>query len=143
FGINPLTIGKQGYVIPAIGRILRKGGRICLCSDSNARICWTEEMRWLEYGQRLVTLQRGICTDDSGRVGGKLFEMATVNGARALGVKAGRIHSGNAADLITLDLDTPSLRGWSEDTLLDSFVFGTGNQAIAEVCVGGQWRSSK
>jgi formimidoylglutamate deiminase len=138
--VNPLTEGNLGDGIPAAGRILRKGGHICLGSDSNTRLCWTEEMRWLEYGQRLTTLQRGICADDEGRVAPKLFEMATANGARALGVKAGRIHPGLAADFFTLDLNVPSLAGWSQDTLLDAFIFGTGNEAIADVCVGGTWR---
>src|SRR5262245_2935028 len=92
--INPLTEGNLGDGIPAVGRILRKGGHICLGSDSNTRLCWTEEMRWLEYGQRLTTLQRGICADEEGCVAPKLFEMTTANGARSLAVKAGRIQPG-------------------------------------------------
>lgn len=137
--INPLTEGNLGDGIPATARILRKGGRICLGSDSNARICWTEEMRWLEYGQRLLTKQRGLCADDSGNVASRLFEMATINGARSLGVKAGRIQAGHAADFFTIDLTAPILDGWDEATLLESFIFGTGNEAIREVCVGGRW----
>jgi formimidoylglutamate deiminase len=137
--INPLTEGNLGDGIPNVPRILKNGGRIALGSDSNLRICWTEEMRWLEYGQRLSSLQRGICVDEAGGVARKLFEMATINGARSLGLKAGRIQPGHAADFFVIDLGADSLIGWTDETLLDCFIFGSGNQAIAAACVGGRW----
>ena len=138
-GINPLTEGNLGDGIPAVGRILKRGGHIAFGSDSNNRLSWTEEMRWLEYGQRLNTLSRGICVDESGSVAAKLLEMATINGARSLGQKSGRIAPKYHADFVSLDLENASLRGWSDDSLLDSFIFGTGNEAIVDVCVGGKW----
>lgn len=141
--INPLTEGNLGDGIPVIPRILKHGGRIALGSDANTRLCWTEEMRWLEYGQRISTLQRGVCVDEHGSVAAKLLEMATVNGGRCLGVRAGRIAPKHHADFIAIDLETPSLRGWTEQTLPDAFIFGTGNEAIAEVCVSGQWRPAQ
>jgi formimidoylglutamate deiminase len=137
--INPLTEGNLGDGVPSVPRILRNGGRIALGSDSNARLCWTEEMRWLEYGQRLRSGTRGIVTSERGECACKLFECATVNGARALGLHAGRIAPGCVADFVTLDLGTSALDGWTDRTLLDSLIFGTGNEAIAEVCVGGRW----
>ena len=137
--INPLTEGNLGDGIPKLGRILKSQGRIALGSDSNSRICWTEEMRWLEYVQRLSTLQRGICVDEAGSVANKLLEAATINGARCLGIKAGRIQAGWSADLAALDLSVETLAGWDDQTLLDSFVFGAGNEAITDVCVGGRW----
>jgi formimidoylglutamate deiminase len=141
--INPLTEGNLGDGIPKVARILKNGGRIALGSDSNLRLCWAEEMRWLEYGQRLSTLQRGICVDEHGSAGRKLFEAATFNGARCLGVKAGKIAPKHFADFFTLNLDAPPLQGWTPDTLLDSFVFGCGNEVIREVCVGGRWIESR
>lgn len=137
--INPLTEGNLGDGIPALGRIINHGGHIALGSDSNLRLCWTEEMRWLEYGQRLQTQQRGICVDEQGSVARKLLECATSNGARPLGLKVGRIEPKHHADFLAIDLNTPSLASWNEHTLLDAFVFGTGNEAIAEICVGGLW----
>ena len=136
--ICPLTEANLGDGIPDVGRILRHGGRICLGTDSNARICPSEEMRWLEYGQRLATESRGVCVDDDGHCARALWQMATVNGARALGVRAGRITAGAAADFVAIDLEAPSLAGWSQDTLLDAFVFGSGREAIAGTWVGGK-----
>lgn len=138
--INPLTEGNLGDGIPNLGRILKNGGNVALGSDSNNRLCWTEEMRWLEYGQRLSIQARGVWSDSEGFVGRKLLESATIAGARSLGVKAGRIAPGHAADFFTLDLQAPSLAGWSDQTLLDAFIFGCGNEAVADVCVAGAWR---
>ncbi len=66
-------------------------------------------------------------------------ESATAGGARSLGMPAGRIAEGCWADLVAIDLDAPSLAGWSEETLLDGFIFGTRDDAVAEVAVGGRW----
>lgn len=137
--INPLTEGNLGDGVPNVPRILRNGGRIAIGSDSNARLCWTEELRWLEYGQRLRSGTRGIVIDERGHAARKLFECATLSGARSLGLHAGRIAVGSVADFVALDLETPALEGWTDDTLLDAFIFGTGNEAIGEVCVGGSW----
>jgi len=137
--INPLTEGNLGDGIPNLPWIVRNGGRMALGSDSNLRLCWTEEMRWLEYGQRLRSGRRGIVVDETGTCARALFECATVHGARALGLRAGRIEASCPADLATLDLACAALDGWTDDTLLDAFIFGTGNEAVAEVCVGGRW----
>ncbi|HEX5716770.1 MAG TPA: amidohydrolase family protein, partial [Thermoanaerobaculia bacterium] len=129
----PLTEGNLGDGIP--GRISRP----CLGTDSNARLSMLEEMRWLEYGQRLATESRGVRRDHDGQVARVLFEAATVNGAQALGVEAGRIAPGYWADFVAIDLGVPSLAGWEPATLLDSLVFGAGDETIAATCVGGIW----
>ena len=131
--ICPLTEANLGDGIPG------KVGAVCLGSDSNARISMLEEMRWLEYAQRLATESRGVLRDHDGQVARGLLEAATVNGAQSLGVDAGRIAPGCWADFAAIDLDAPSLAGWEPDTLLDSLVFGAGDEAIAATCVGGAW----
>ena len=141
--VNPLTEGNLGDGVPNLSRVLKNRGNIALGSDSNLRLCWTEEMRWLEYGQRLNSLQRGIYVDDEGSVARKLLEAASINGARCLGLKTGRIAPKYLADFVTIDLNATTLAGWTDDSLLDAFIFGTGNEAVAEVCVGGKWRAFK
>ena len=135
----PLTEGNLGDGIARLPRIRELGGPVCLGSDSNARISMLEEMRWLEYVQRLATEGRGVLRDGSGRVATVLFEAATAAGARALGIEAGRIEPGCWADFVAIDLTTPSLAGWEPDTLLDALVFGASDEAIAATCVGGEW----
>ncbi len=96
-------------------------------------------MRWLEYGQRLANEARGVHTDARGGSARALLRVATENGAASLGIEAGRLARGEFADFVAVDLAAPGLRGCDETTLLDSFVFGSGNEAIAGTSVGGKW----
>lgn len=141
--ICPLTEANLGDGIPDVSAIHRAGGHICLGTDSNVRIAMTEEMRWLEYVQRLKSQERGIVTDQDGGVAAPLLDFATLNGARALGVEAGLIAPGLWADFVALDLTAPALSGSDAHTLLDAWVFGTGNETIVSTCVGGNWRPSR
>jgi formimidoylglutamate deiminase len=138
--ICPLTEAALGDGIPDLRRLRSAGASICLGTDSNGRIDLVEEMRWLEYAQRLKLEQRGVLTDEDGRSAAALLRAATLGGARSLGLCSGRIAPGHDADFLTLDLSAPCLGGWTDQTLLESFVFGGGEEAIAGVCVGGSWR---
>ncbi|NOT02493.1 MAG: formimidoylglutamate deiminase [Phycisphaerales bacterium] len=135
----PSTEGNLGDGIADIGRYLAGGGHVCLGSDCNVRLDFNEDMRWLEYVQRLRLERRGVCTDARGDAAGALWRVATVNGARSLNVNAGIIQTGRHADLISIDLDSPALDGWSPETLLAAFVFGCDSRVIKGVCVGGNW----
>lgn len=135
--VCPLTEANLGDGVPGLGAGARGG--ICLGTDSNARIDMIEEMRWLEYAQRLTTGTRGVYVDGSGENARSLLGMATVNGARALGIDAGEIAPGRAADLVAIDLTAPTLAGWTDDRLLESIVFGSGAETVAATCVGGKW----
>ena len=138
----PLTEGNLGDGIPGLGAPHAAGGRLCLGSDSNARLSSLEEMRWLEYGQRLRGEMRGALADAQGNVVATLLAAATTGGAHALGLDAGRIVAGAWGDLVAIDLDTPSLAGVPPERLLDAIVFGAGNAVIAGTFVGGRWRAT-
>ncbi len=135
----PLTEGNLGDGIATVARKHPGSGAFCLGSDSNARISPIEEMRWLEYVQRLATENRGILRDGEGNVARVLLEAATAGGAQALGVEAGRIEPGLWADFAALDLDSPLITGWTPETLLESVVFGATEEVVAATCVGGVW----
>lgn len=143
----PLTEGNLGDGIASVRSMLdpnREAGRsqpdsICFGTDSNSRLSFVEEMRWVEYVQRLAHSERGLCTDGEGHVARRLFKWATEGGAAALNVRRGRIAPGHAADFFTLNLTHPSLEGWTDETLLDTWIFGAGNAAIGQVCVGSKW----
>lgn len=135
----PLTEGNLGDGIANAPRAHPTSGAFAIGSDSNNRISHIEEMRWLEYAQRLGTESRGLFRNPEGNVSGLLFEAATVTGARALGIEAGRIEPGYWADFAAIDLEAPSLRGWEPETLLDSVIFGATEEVVAATCVGGEW----
>ena len=141
--ICPLTEASLGDGIADVPQIRQRDGAICLGTDSNARISFNEEMRWLEYVQRLAHERRGVCVDDEGSNARCLWEIATINGAWSLGLDVGRIAVHCPADLIVIDLEHPTLASWTDDTLLDAFVFGSGAEAMTSVCVNGVWRETQ
>jgi formimidoylglutamate deiminase len=140
--VCPLTEADLGDGIPDLAGIADFPDRICLGTDSNLRIAMNEEMRWLEYGQRLRHERRGVLADEEGRAGRALLSSATRSGALALGLQAGAIAPGCWADFTALDLDATGLRECDADALLDAWVFGSGDRAIAATCVGGRWRET-
>jgi formimidoylglutamate deiminase len=68
----------------------------------------------------------------------RLFECATVSGARSIGAQSGEFIQGSAADFFTVDLNDPSIAGASVEDLLPAFVFSLSRAAVREVAVGGQ-----
>jgi formimidoylglutamate deiminase len=135
----PLTEGNLGDGIATVPRVPPQRRAFCLGSDSNARISHIEEMRWMEYAQRLATENRGILRDGEGNVARVLLEAATAGGAKALGVEAGRIEPGLWADFAAIDLESPLIAGWTPETLLESVIFGATEEVVAATCVGGEW----
>lgn len=137
--ICPLSEANLGDGIADVPRLAARGDSLCIGTDANTRLDMFEELRWVEYVQRLRFGRRGICVAADGRVAHSLLRFATANGARALGVRAGAIQPGLAADFFTVDLDHPALRGWQPDTLAACLVFGAGAEVVRDVCVGGRW----
>jgi formimidoylglutamate deiminase len=138
----PLTEGNLGDGIPSLTQPHAMGGRLAIGTDSNNRLAMLEEMRWLEYGQRLHGELRGALPDARGDVAPTLLAAATAGGADALGVPAGRIAAGQWADFVAIDLGAPSLVEVPAQQLLPAVVFGAGNEAVAGTYVGGRWRAS-
>ncbi|MBG84292.1 MAG: formimidoylglutamate deiminase [Phycisphaerae bacterium] len=134
----PLTEANLGDGIADIRHILDCEGRICLGSDSNARISMLEEMRLAEYGQRLRHEGRGICRDADGRIDRVLIDMATKHGADSLGLKAGRIEVGHLADFAMVDLDAEPLLDVSDQDLLAAAILGGAEECVAGTIVGGR-----
>lgn len=134
-GLCPITEANLGDGIFPAQAFVRHGGRYGIGTDSNVWIDALAELRQLEYGQRLSLRARNVlATVEGASTGGTLYRQALEGGSRALGV-AGGIALGNRADLVSLQLDHPTLWGKSEDTLLDALVFG-GSRAIEHV-----WRA--
>jgi len=136
--VTPLTEANLADGIPP-ALLARPGAHLSLGSDSNLRIDFTEEMRLLEYAQRLRAQKRGIFVDGSGSVASRLFEIATRGGARSLGLRAGEIETGCVADFVTLDLESPGIHTTSPEELMSAFVLGAGSAPIERVAVSGRW----
>ncbi|MEO7026554.1 MAG: amidohydrolase family protein, partial [Caulobacteraceae bacterium] len=135
-GLCPITEANLGDGLFPAKRFLAAGGRFGVGTDSNVLIDFAEELRLLEYGQRLTERKRNrLGVPERPSVGASLFVSAVQGGAQALGV-AGGIAPGASADILCLDADHPSLVGRAGDALLDGFVFAAGAAAIERV-----WRA--
>jgi formimidoylglutamate deiminase len=140
--VCPLTEAHLGDGIPDLSAPHAAGGRLALGTDANTRISAVEEMRWMEYGQRLRSQRRGVLADARGGVAACLLDAATSGGAAALGIGQGRIAPGEWADFVAVNLGAVPLAGEPAEGLLEALVFGAGNEAIAGTFVGGKWRAS-
>ncbi len=140
-GLCPTTEANLGDgFFPAID-YLAAGGAFGIGSDSHISVSPVEELRWLEYGQRLVTRRRNRLSSDSaggGHVGAALYRGALAGGRRAMGRRLGAIEAGARADLLVLDEGAPTLLGKRGDTLLDALVFAGNRCGVRDVMVGGR-----
>ena len=136
----PTTERNLGDGVIVADQVMRAGIRIALGSDSQAQIDPLEDARELDYHLRLDRQQRAIL-DQIGEqtLSSRLFDCATVHGARALGVCAGELSQGAFADFITVDLDEVSIAGNSGEDLLPLAVFSLSRSAIRDVVVNGRW----
>jgi formimidoylglutamate deiminase len=115
-------------------------GRWSVGSDSQVTRCWPEELRWLEYSQRLHLRQRNVAARVAGHESSAaaLFEAALAGGQAASGQALGGIAPGQRADFVTLDLEAPALLGVPPELLLDALVFSSPGAAFGEVFVAGR-----
>ena len=121
-------------------RFLKAGGSLCVGSDSQSTVSPAEELRWLEYQQRLRKKRRGVLAGSAEpHVGTRLWRDAAQHGAQAIGQPAGAIAVGRRADWVVLDAGHPSMVGAAADTALDHLLFAGGEAAIRDVMVAGRW----
>lgn len=117
---------------------LSHGGAFGIGSDSNIRISLTEELRTLEYSQRLRDLSRNRMIPGEGSVGEHLYLAAAVGGAQALGRAAGRIQPGLLADLVAIDRGGPVLSAMRDRHLLDGMIFAADDRVIRHIWSAGR-----
>lgn len=138
-GLCPLTESNLGDGIFNGTSFMGHGGTIGFGSDSNVHISLFEELKTLEYSQRLRDLSRAALATQDRSTGRVLFDAATRGGAQAGGRDGGRIEAGAWADLIGLDDDNQWLCNRRGDALLDSLVFGGSGQA----CIRDVWSAGR
>ncbi|MBG4907503.1 formimidoylglutamate deiminase [Pseudomonas aeruginosa] len=119
---------------------LAQGGRLGIGSDSHVSLSVVEELRWLEYGQRLRDRKRNrLYRDDQPMIGRTLYDAALAGGAQALGQPIGSLAVGRRADLLVLDGNAPYLASAEGDALLNRWLFAGGDRQVRDVMVAGRW----
>ncbi|HBS62015.1 MAG TPA: formimidoylglutamate deiminase [Stenotrophomonas sp.] len=137
-GLCPITEANLGDGLFPMQAFVRAGGRFGVGSDSNVLIDAAEELRLLEYGQRLHVRGRNVLAPGDGQSSGRwLFEQSLRGAGQALGVATG-LQVGAPADVVELDAAHPALIAREGDALLDSWVFAARNGAVRSV-----WRQGR
>ncbi|UXI67079.1 formimidoylglutamate deiminase [Tahibacter amnicola] len=145
-GLCPTTEANLGDGVFPLRGYLDAGGVLGVGSDSHISVSPIEELRWLEYGQRLVARRRNIAVSESSdSVGETLWGDALFGGARASGVPIGAIEAGAApaaghrADLLVLDDAAPQFAGRPKHQVIDTLVFSGNRNLVRDVMVAGRW----
>ena len=137
-GLCPSTEANLGDGLFSLPGYIDQGGVFGLGSDSNTSVDAADEIRLLEYGQRLHLQQRNISAAGDGlSTGASLFQSALQGGAIALAQPVGSLKTGVRADMIILNTDHPVLAGRSGDAILDTWIFAGGRAVIKDVFAAG------
>ncbi len=136
-GLCPITEANLGDGIFDGVRYLAAGGAFGVGSDSNVRISLSEELRLLEYSQRLAGRGRAMLAEAGRSTGRVRFEGAVRGGAQAAGRGSG-IAVGAWADLLALDMAAVDLEGRAGDGILDAWIFAGDDRMVAEVWSAGR-----
>lgn len=139
-GLCPTTEANLGDGLFPLAPFLAAGGRIGIGSDSHVSQSPVEELRWLEYGQRLALQGRNVAAAPGRRdVGLFLWEEALRGGAQACGRRVGVLEAGRRADLLVLDSTHPNLDRLEAGDVMGSFVFCGNDNLVRDVLAGGHW----
>ncbi|MFC7302029.1 formimidoylglutamate deiminase [Cognatiluteimonas weifangensis] len=135
----PTTEANLGDGLFPLRDYLDAGGAFGIGSDSQISVSPVEELRWLEYGQRLATRHRNIAVDGvSPSVGETLLRGVLASGGHASGQPVGRLEPGACADWLVLDTDAPQFAGVQAADAVDRWLFSGNRNLVREVHVGGR-----
>jgi formimidoylglutamate deiminase len=139
-GLCPTTEANLGDGIFPLTEFLAAQGRIAIGGDSHIAVDPAEELKALEYSQRLAHRRRNVAASAAvPNTAARLWAEAARNGAQVLGLNAGEIAVGKRADLVVIDTGYVSLAGRDGPQALDSYVFVAGKSAVRDVMVTGEW----
>ena len=137
--ICPTTEANLGDGLFPLRRFLDAGGRFSIGSDSHVSVSPVEELRWLEYGQRLIMRRRNVASSAQFPGAGEaLLQHAWSGGAQSAGLPIGALQEGAFADVIVLDPDAPALAGARDADVLERFLFAGNRPLVSEAWVGGR-----
>ncbi|MCE8546152.1 formimidoylglutamate deiminase [Ruegeria pomeroyi] len=137
-GLCPITEANLGDGIFNGVPYLETGGAFGVGSDSNILISLSEELRLLEYSQRLRDRERNVLAGAEGSTGAALYLGAVRGGARALDRGAGEIAPGALADLVAIDSNAPALCALEPGQLLDGLIFAAGDRVVTDLWSAGR-----
>ncbi len=140
-GLCPSTEANLADGIFDAASYFAAGGTWGIGSDSHVSVCVQEELRWLEYAQRLLHRTRNVLGGSATpHVGEHLFLEAVSGGSRASARKVAGLAVGQCADLLVLDPSGPDCSLPEPALALSAWIFGNhGSESVRDVMVGGRW----
>jgi formiminoglutamate deiminase len=137
-GLCPVTEANLGDGIFDAAGFAAADGAYGVGSDSNVLVGVAEELRQLEYSQRLRDRARNVmAAGEGGSTGRSLYAAALAGGSHALGLRTTGIVEGAPADLVSLDARHPALVARQGDAILDSLIFAARDRLVDCVWRGG------
>ena len=137
--VCPTTEGDLGDGIAPYAELRAADIPLSIGSDSNTRLDPIEELRWAEYTARMrYQRRRVLVAGELEAPGPLLLDYGTRRGAVALKLATGSIAPDLLADFVVVDLEHPSLVGWTQQDFLDTLFFGSSSEAIVQTWVQGQ-----
>ena len=139
--VCPSTEANLGDGLTDLPRWLTTGVPLALGSDSQVSRSWPAELRWLEYGQRLVRRERNVAaapTHGQPATAARLFDTIVAGDGRSAGLIHWGLVPGARADALVLDARSPGLLGVPPSHALDALVFATDAPQFREVYVRGR-----
>ncbi|MDG1438798.1 MAG: formimidoylglutamate deiminase [Emcibacteraceae bacterium] len=138
-GICPTTEANLGDGLFPLKSYLDQGGKIAIGSDSHISVSVTEELRLLEYGQRLASLGRNVAVSETQKhTGTNLYQLSLQGGAQASKFNNGAIEVGKRADIVVLDDKSPLLMGSPKNSIIDRYIFNGNQNMVKDVFVMGK-----
>ena len=135
--VCPSTEADLGDGILETTKLAKAGVPLSLGTDGQTLSSILEEARRLEMNERLRTEKRtALVFNEGDDCAIPCLDAATVGGARALGLDAGQIATGLWADLVSIDLDAPTLAGLDDESLMAGIIFSADARAVQDVMVG-------
>ncbi|MCC2690215.1 MAG: formimidoylglutamate deiminase, partial [Rhizobiaceae bacterium] len=133
-GLCPITEASLGDGTFPGPSFIGYGGKFGIGSDSNVLIGVADELRQLEYSQRLRHRARNLMAPPNGSTGRALVDGALAGGAALTGASELGLQAGAPANLLSLDAGHPALVSRSGDAILDAWIFASRDRDIVD-CV--------
>jgi formimidoylglutamate deiminase len=138
-GLCPTTEGNLGDGVFPLLDYRAAGGRYGIGGDSHVSRDPAEELRLLEYLQRLGARRRNLVVSKTSTAVGTTLWLEAAAGGKVLGRKMGAIAPGLRADLVVLDPVQPDLAGRSGDAIANALIFSGATNLVRDVMVAGKW----
>ncbi len=137
-GLCPITESSLGDGIFDGVRWFEHGGAIAVGSDSNVRISLSEELRTLDYSQRLRDHSRAALATPDKSTGRRLLDAINAGGATVSARNNGTLAVGKLADMMALDSEAVDVIGRTGDTILDCYMFAGDDRMVKDVWSAGR-----